>query len=95
MIKQNNLNPNSICEIGCGAGEILHQLYMQMEKTVLFFGYEISPYAFELCKQRQEERLRFKLENIFDTSSFFDVIMAIDVIEHIEDYWGFFEKTEK
>jgi len=28
IIGNNNLQPNSICEIGCGAGEILHQLFL-------------------------------------------------------------------
>ena len=57
MIKNNKLQPNSIGEIGCGAGEILRQLFLQMNKNITFVGYEISPYAFELCKQRKTERL--------------------------------------
>jgi cyclopropane fatty-acyl-phospholipid synthase-like methyltransferase len=96
ILTKNNLKPKSICEIGCGAGEILHQLYIQMEKTILFSGYEISPYAFELCQQRKEDRLEFKMENAFDdTSSFFDIVMAIDVFEHIEDYFGFLRNLKK
>jgi 2-polyprenyl-3-methyl-5-hydroxy-6-metoxy-1,4-benzoquinol methylase len=90
------LSPVSICEIGCGAGEILHQLYMQMDKNISFVGYEISPQAFELCKQRTEDRLKFKMENMFeDENAFFDITMAIDVFEHIEDYFGFLRNLHK
>ena len=90
IIERNNLNPDSISEIGCGAGEILHQLYMQMGKNISFFGYEISPLAFELCQQRKEDRLEFKLENMLGNNTlFFDIVMAIDVFEHVEDYYGF------
>ena len=90
IMTQNNLTPKSIAEIGCGAGEVLHQLYMQMDNDVLFNGYEISQIAFDLCQQREKDRLHFELNNILeDTSSYFDVIMAIDVVEHVEDYWGF------
>ena len=43
IIRRNNLSPNSICEVGCGAGEILNQLYLNLPKGILFNGYEISP----------------------------------------------------
>ena len=90
------MNPISISEIGCGAGEILHQLYMQMDKNISFVGYEISPQAFELCKQRTEDRLKFKMENMFeDENAFFDITMAIDVFEHVEDYFGFLRNLHK
>ena len=90
IIQKNDLHPNSICEIGCGAGEILHQLFLQMPDNRTFVGYEISPHAFELCQQRKTERLDYKLENVFeDTSAHFDLVMAIDVLEHVEDYFGF------
>jgi cyclopropane fatty-acyl-phospholipid synthase-like methyltransferase len=57
MIAQNNIQPKLIGEIGCGAGEILNQLYLQMPEDVRFTGYEISPQAYELCKQRENNRL--------------------------------------
>jgi hypothetical protein len=30
IMERNRLKPNSICEVGCGAGEILNQLYFKM-----------------------------------------------------------------
>lgn len=96
IINKNNLSPNSICEIGCGAGEILHQLFVQMKENISFVGYEISPYAFEMCKKKIENRLHFKIENAFeDNNAFFDIVMAIDVFEHIEDYFGFLRNIQK
>jgi ubiquinone/menaquinone biosynthesis C-methylase UbiE len=96
IINRNNLSPNSICEIGCGAGEILHRLFVQMEENISFVGYEISPHAFELCKTRTENRLHFKMTNAFeDHNAFFDIVMAIDVFEHIEDYFGFLRNVQK
>ncbi len=96
IVKKNNLQPNSICEVGCGAGEILYQLYIQMPIHVLFAGYEISPQAFELCQQRERKRLRFYLKNLLqDDKAFFDIVLAIDVLEHIEDYFGFLRNLRK
>jgi hypothetical protein len=90
LMQKNNLTPKSLAEIGCGAGEILHQLYMQMEQDVLFTGYEISQHAFIFCQQREKDRLHYKMNNVFEeSSSYFDVVMAIDVVEHVENCFEF------
>jgi len=93
IIQRNNLHPTSVTEIGCGAGEILSQLHSKLPDNVTFTGYEISPQAFKLCQQKQNERLNFKLLDIFDEeNAFYSLVLAIDVIEHIEDYIGFLKK---
>ena len=90
IIERNNLHPKSICEVGCGAGEILNQLQMQMNDEVSFVGFEISPEAYRLCETRKSDRLTFKLENFIENASDgYDIVMAIDVIEHVEDLYGF------
>ena len=126
IIARNDLQPKSICEIGCGAGELLRQLLLKMNDDVSFVGYEISPDAFELCLTRKSDRLIFKLENLLESppppcrpetaiqgskklmhtpgegfgcsSSFpvqyYDIVMAIDVIEHVEDVFGFLRKLK-
>jgi len=96
LIRNNKLQPHSICEVGCGAGEILNQMYLQMPNDVSFTGYEISPQAFELCQQRKNDRVQFHLKNILeDEEAFFDVALAIDLFEHIEDYMGFLRKLRE
>ena len=89
ILKQNSINPKSIAEVGCGAGEILNQLYQSMSNDVIFTGYDISNDAIRLAKQREKKRLEFKRENILDTNSKFDLLLMIDVFEHIDDYLGF------
>ncbi len=90
ILQKNKLNPKSICEVGCGAGEILNQLHRQMPSEVTFDGYDISPQAIELCESRRKERLSYHNGNFLemDTPSY-DLVMAIDVFEHVEDYFGF------
>lgn len=96
IMKRNDLHPNSICEIGCGAGEILNQLYLYLPEKIIFHGYEISPQAFNLCQQRQKERLQYHIGNLFqDEKAFFDIILAIDVVEHIEDYFDFLRRLRQ
>ncbi len=90
MMTQSSIVPRTICEVGCGAGEVLRQLQEYMDTICLFWGYEISPQAFELCKTRANERLRFKLADIGqEEDAFFDLILIMDVIEHLEDYFSF------
>src|SRR5260370_8692875 len=90
MINQSGIAPRTICEVGCGAGEVLKQLQEKMDPTCSFCGYEVSPQAFELSKPRANERLHFKLADISkEEDVFFDLILILDVIEHLEDYFSF------
>lgn len=96
IIERNNLQPKSVCEVGCGSGEILNQLYLKMPETVDFTGYEISPQAFELCKTRNKQRLNFNLGDLVRQENVdFDVLLCIDVFEHIEDYLTFLKDLQK
>lgn len=90
MLTRNHLTPQSICEIGCGAGEILKQLQTLLPQECHFWGYEISPQAFELAKSRENERLHFKLADIAqEPEALFDLMLVIDVLEHVEDCFTF------
>ncbi len=96
IINRNDLHPKSICEVGCGAGEILNQLHARLPNNILFEGYEISPQAFDLCKCRQKERLQYNLKDLLqDEKASFDMILTIDVIEHIDDYLGFLRNLRR
>jgi hypothetical protein len=90
MIQKHHLDPKTICEIGCGCGEILRQLQLKLPATTKFTGYEISPQAYELCKERSNNRLSFFLKNYYDDQdNSYDLILLIDLIEHLEDYFQF------
>ena len=90
MLKRHHLVPNTICEVGCGAGEVLRLMQMRMSEACTFWGYDISPQAIDMCKERANERLHFKLADIRQEQDiFFDLILVLDVIEHLEDYFSF------
>lgn len=96
MLKKNSLDPKTICEVGCGAGEILNQLSHMDGGSREYFGYDISPQAFELCHRKARTNLSFKLMDLLkDEAAHFDVVMAIDVFEHVEDYFGFLRKLRE
>jgi hypothetical protein len=88
ILRKNSLSPQFICEVGCGAGEVLKQLQDQLDSSCRFVGYDISPDALELTRTRANDRLEFKLADILkEDSPRFDLLMLLDVIEHVEDYF--------
>jgi SAM-dependent methyltransferase len=90
MIKKHNISPSTVCEVGCGSGEILSQLEKMMPGPVNFIGYEISPAAFELCQKRKTDHIHFVLGNFTDDRECScDLILLIDLIEHLEDCFQF------
>lgn len=95
-LAKNQVQPETVCEVGCGAGEVLNQLYQMMPDKVMFHGYEISPQAFQLCRERAQERLQFFRTNILEERdvSPYDVLLLIDVFEHIEDYLSFLKTIQ-
>lgn len=95
IIERNSLHPKTICEVGCGAGEVLNQLSTHYYNNIQLFGYEISPQAFALCERKSKSNLIFRLSDLLDnTDDFFDIVMAIDVVEHIDDYLGFLRQLK-
>ncbi|MEP7311067.1 MAG: class I SAM-dependent methyltransferase [Pseudomonadota bacterium] len=89
MLRQNGLRPTTVAEIGCGAGEILSCLATEMGTGMQFSGYDISPQAYNLCSGKERSNLRFKLADLLVEPERFDLALAIDVFEHVEDYRGF------
>lgn len=93
MLERHGIVPTTVCEIGCGAGEILRALSTHLEPSTRFFGYEISPNAYEICSRKASDKFTFRLANLLDDEAArFEVVMAIDVFEHVEDYFGFLRK---
>ena len=90
MLKRTGLAPTSICDVGCGAGEVLAQLQQHMDATCTFWGYDISPQAIELSRPRANDRLQFVLADLTrEADVHFDLLLVLDVIEHLEDYFSF------
>ena len=58
-------------------------------------GFEISPQAFAICSAKQADGLDFRLEDLLELESQpFDLLLAIDVFEHVPDYLGFLRKLK-
>ncbi|MEN6517715.1 MAG: class I SAM-dependent methyltransferase [Methanospirillum sp.] len=90
LLERNRLSPERVGEVGCGAGGVLAGLRERMPGAA-FTGYEVSPQAHELCLRREAPGLEFRLADLLadDPSVSFDLLLCIDVLEHVEDCFGF------
>lgn len=88
IMASNSLDVRSICEVGCGAGEILACLQRRLSSGIEFVGYEPSPQAFHVASSKAGDRLSFVQSTSVDEGGHFDLMLLIDVIEHIPDYLG-------
>ncbi len=95
ILERNGVAFTSLCEVGCGAGEILNVLSHSLGGDKQLYGYEISPQAFELCRGKAKDGLTFRFGDVLaESEQSFDVLMAIDVFEHVEDYLGFLKRLK-
>lgn len=95
MLRQNRVSPRTVCDVGCGAGEVLKQLKENLDRECVFWGYDISPQAIDLAKTRTCESLHFERGDFGqETNKFFDLILVLDVIEHLPDYFSFLQRLK-
>lgn len=95
MALRNGIAPATVCEVGCGAGEVLAQLQSRFPECCRFWGYDISPQTHRLSSQRANERLTFRQADLLaEPAAAFDLVLIVDVLEHLEDYYGFLRRLK-
>ena len=94
MLSRNAVRPLSLIEVGCGAGAVLEALHAQLSPVPHCIGYDISPHAFALAQNREVPGLHFRLGSPHIDQSHCDLLLAIDVFEHVEDYLGFLRSIQ-
>lgn len=95
LLKKHNISFNNMCEVGCGSGEVVVQLAKEFtEKN--WAGYDISPDAIKIAKSKETGNIHFDLRDIAseEDNSSFDLILVIDVIEHLNDYFSFLDQIQ-
>jgi len=89
LLENHNIRPKRLAEVGCGAGGILEILHRQLDPQPACVGYEISPQAFSMAQRREARGLQYHLGAPGPEVEPYDVVLAMDVFEHVEDYLGF------
>lgn len=95
MLQKNRIAPATVCDVGCGAGEVLSQLQPSLSGECKLYGYDISPQAIDLARSRANERLHFCLADFCAVDgAWFDLLLVLDVFEHVEDHYGFLRRLK-
>lgn len=92
LLKRNPDVPHkTVCEVGCGSGEVLVQLSSGLKDVTHFYGFDISKDAMSIAKQKETATLTFELKDFTQSkdNNSYDLILVLDVIEHVEDYFKF------
>ena len=97
ILNKSNLNLNkfnSISDIGCGSGQILIQANNSnlFNKQCVFDGYDINPDAIKAAKKNSSKVSFFNEDFINLKETKRDLIIAADVIEHVQDTYTFLKK---
>ncbi len=80
---------SSVCDFGCGSGDVLARLAQNWMKPETFEGWELAREAFALSSRHQNPKLVFHNESLLNhPAQKYDLLLMMDVFEHVEDYIG-------
>jgi SAM-dependent methyltransferase len=97
ILSDNKIEPYTVCEVGCGSGDVLVQLQKALP-SVKMTGYDISPQAAQFWEQHNEagEGVEFQLGDFLEINQIkYDVLPMLDVFEHIRDPFSFLENSRR
>jgi len=81
-----NFRPESIVDIGCGTGGVLEVIAGTLNGTRLV-GYDPSSQAIRMVER--SDRVELRVGTPKDVHEHYDLLLNLDVFEHVEDYIGF------
>jgi len=98
LLISNEILPISICEVGCGSGDILVKLNEFFPSSNLY-GFDISPQLAPFWQAHTEktnlkDKLHFQVGDFHSINTKkYDVLMMLDVFEHVRDPFTFLESS--
>lgn len=92
LIQAQGLGPRQVVEVGCGAGAVLAELRSALPDAELH-GYDIAPGAERFWAQHASANIDFTLGDFLEVNRVhYDLLLLLDVIEHITDPFDFLGK---
>ena len=96
MLHKHKLQPRTVCDVGCGVGEVVRQLQLKMDPACRFWGYDVAADAISVAKSRENERLKFEWADFTGLETpRFDLLVMTEVVDHVEDYFRFLRQLRE
>ncbi|MCX7146583.1 MAG: class I SAM-dependent methyltransferase [Sulfuritalea sp.] len=95
ILAAHKLEPFTVCEVGCGTGDVLAHLAKSMPNARMT-GYDISPQVVPFWNEHAKDggNLEFHLGDFQEIDrNVYDVLLILDVFEHVRDPFSFLEKS--
>jgi cyclopropane fatty-acyl-phospholipid synthase-like methyltransferase len=89
ILEDNGIAFSTAVEVGCGAGQVLLELSRRFPRAS-FCGYDVSPDA-QRFWSGMPDYISLRHEDFLQTTDRFDVLLLVDVFEHVPDYMGFLD----
>jgi SAM-dependent methyltransferase len=86
LLNDRDFRPESIVDIGCGTGGVLEAIADALN-GIRLVGYDPSPQAIKMIERSDGVELRVGTPK--DVHEHYDLLISLDVFEHVEDYIGF------
>lgn len=89
MFDRNHLVPQSVVEVGCGAGGVLASLHDVLPDAA-YSGFEIAPDASRFWEKHRARKISFQVRDFLqEKTEHFSVLLLLDVIEHVPNPFEF------
>lgn len=95
ILADHEIKPATVCEVGCGTGDVLAHLVKNLPSARMV-GYDVSPQAAGFWDQHGKGagNLEFHQGDFHELNrTVFDVLLMLDVFEHVRDPFTFLEKS--
>lgn len=90
LLDRNRIAYSSCVEVGCGAGQVVANL-ARLRPGPSYRGYDVSPDAISYW-QRNPGDVEYHCADFQKGTDQYDLLLLIDVFEHVEDYMGFLKR---
>ncbi|SQD97054.1 Methyltransferase type 12 [Parafrankia sp. Ea1.12] len=89
LLRRNGIDPKSVCDVGCGTGRVLAELAVQFPAAERLVGTDTSDEVLDTARGLSPREIEFVNTEKLDQVEHFDLVLMVDLFEHIEDYLGF------
>jgi SAM-dependent methyltransferase len=88
-VSRNQIAFRTCADVGCGAGVVTERLGRQYPEA-RFVGYDLSADAARFWERRSRTpNVEYRNLSVLEGPERYDLVVCLDVFEHVEDYYGF------